>query len=252
MIDSRTLSAVKNAAKCHLIPECFGVSNKTIRLDRSLDNAVGRHCDSQLHTYFQYLIGDELDVRFALDNGSKSLAGTFNPRTNQFWIPKPEGGAPADWVRRALGMRNNQVRIRDCVTRPVNMRGARMSMVNSAMLILQYLQRSEVLGPGFKTARKLLDLVHKGKLDSADLAEVEELTPSLGVVSFDSSKLQGITNLDLANFREYYDPTWNPGDNLLEDFPKNCVAQDADYLFVRIPYGNCLRGTAKFPLIAAA
>lgn len=252
VIDPRTLRPIKRADRCHLIPECFGVSNKTIRLDGPLDNAVGRHCDSQLHTFFQCLVGDELNVNFSFENGSRSVAGRINPKTKKVWIPKPTGGTPTEWMSRALGLRGNQVRVRKCVTRPVNLRGARMSMVNSAILVLHYLRRPEVYGPGFDTARKLLGMVVRGTLDQADLAEVEEMTPVIGQVNVERAKLRGVTDIGVSELRDYYDPEWDPGDKLLDDFPTNCVSEKGSDLVVRLPYGKALRGVVKFPLLPTA
>jgi hypothetical protein len=49
--------------------------------------------------------------------------------------------------------------------------------------------------------------------------------------------------LELRNF---YDPDWNPGDGVRDNFPNGCVSEEGNALVVHLPYGNCLRGTVRF------
>jgi hypothetical protein len=62
----------KGQANCHLIPECFGVSNVTVWLDADFDSRIGHRCDVQLSQFFQVMLGDALDGRIALRGGSQS------------------------------------------------------------------------------------------------------------------------------------------------------------------------------------
>jgi hypothetical protein len=110
------------------------------------------------------------------------------------------------------------------------------------------LQRKEVFSPAFDNARRLLDMVCRRLIDQANLDEIEEMTPVIGAVLIDSQRTNGITNLGPADLRQHYDPDRDPGDKLLENFPKNCVSEEGNHLIVRLPYGKCLRGVVRFPL----
>jgi hypothetical protein len=246
--DPRTLQPVTKPAKCHLIPECFGVSNITIRMDGSLDNAIGRNCDCHLFNFFQLLVGEQLSGHFAFENGSKTVAGNLHPKTKGFSIPKPRRGTIADWAYHALGARNSQIQMKEFTSRPVILPNARMSMVNSAMLILRYCMRDEVYGPAFDSARRLLAVAAAGRLEDGHKGEIEEMTPIFGQISINRERLKGVSEIPIAEARNYYDPDWNPGDRLLEDFPKRCVSEEDGALIVRLPYGNCLRGVVRIPL----
>jgi hypothetical protein len=145
VIDPRTLLPVAVPCDCHLIPECFGVSNRSVRLDRDFDNKIGAQCDSQLKLFFDMLVGDHLKGYFAFSGGSQSMAGTLSPltqsfsikqrisrqtRTRSLWIPK-------EWGNKAIGMKEDgEVTIESFVTPSIDLLKARLSMINSALLIL--------------------------------------------------------------------------------------------------------------------
>jgi len=248
VIDSRTLLPVEVSSDCHLIPNCFGVSNKTVALDGPFDHQIGDQCDSQLHSYFRILVGDELRGDFAFERGSKSVAGSHVVGELQFRIKKPRRGSTADWAHHALGMRENQIGLKGFVTAAVDTRKAQLSMVNSAFLILHYLGRKEIFEPAFDRARDLLRKATTDSLASTDLPDINMLAPEVGTVCVSSERIQGLTNISPSDLRRVYDPTCDPGDGLLDDFPSRCVSEEPDALVVKLPYGNCLRGTVKFPV----
>lgn len=256
VIDPRTLRPVATASECHLIPECFGVSNKTVLLDRLFDNKIGEKCDNQLYAYYQLCIGEKLDGHFVIEGGPKALAGSWSPLTQQFSITQrvrvPKGRQKrwtADLHRRALGIGDDgRVKIKEFVTPAVNLLKARLSMVHSAVLILYYLDRKEIYGPDFNQARALLTKACMDNLDKSDLPLIEEMTPEFGKVHMSSEKIKRHMTLSRDQMRWYYDPKLDIGDGVLDDFPKNCVAETGQSLTVRLPYGKGLRGTVRFRL----
>src|ERR1051326_6962723 len=106
MIDPRTLREITNPVDCHIIPECFGMSNVTVRLDGGIDHEIGAKCDSQLQRYMEVFFGDSLRGRFAFRGGSNSLRGVFVASQNAVVIPKPPNCRTEDFASRALGMRH--------------------------------------------------------------------------------------------------------------------------------------------------
>jgi hypothetical protein len=247
VVDPRTMRPVTTKAECHLIPKCFGVSNKTVRLDGPFDNKIGEECDSQLHAFYQLLVGEDLSGRFAFEGGSKTVAGSVGTRTQQFRIKKPAGGTATDWFRRALGTQDGQVRIEGFVTPSVDMAKAGLSMINSAFLVLYYLGKTEIYGSDFDLARALLGKVCAGTLDNSDLPAIVEMTPDFGVVLLSEEKTRTVGPIRPCDIRWYYDPSLDCPDGLMDDFPKNCIVEEGSSLVVRLPYGKCLRGSVRFP-----
>jgi hypothetical protein len=140
------------------------------------------------------------------------------------------------------------VKIEGFVTPSVNLLKARLSMVNSAILMLYFLGRTEVYGPEFDQARSLLKKAHEGKLTNSDLPLIEQMTPEFGSVYIGPEKTKGLTALNPADLRTYYDPSLDLADGVLDDFPNSCVAQVGESLIVRLPYGKGLRGAVRFPM----
>jgi hypothetical protein len=255
VVDPRTLRAVTKASDCHLIPECFDVSNKTVSLDGPFDSKVGQHCDCQLKLFADMLVAKGLRGNFTFKGGSQRMAGTIFPNTQQFRIDhsvrinkkrRHKRWTPRDWCRKALGLTDDgQVQIEGFVGPTVDLAKARLSMVNSAFLVVHYLGRKEVLRPEFDQARELLAKVCEGRLERADLPLIEELTPTLMAVFLPG----GSTPSGPTDLRKYYDPDLDIGDGVLDDFPTNCVVQQDNDMLVRLPYGKGLRGVVRFPVV---
>jgi hypothetical protein len=252
------------ASDCHLIPQCFKltgntpVSNKTVPLDGPFDHKIGEQCDSQLKACFDLLIGEKLKGDFAFQGGSQTMAGTLGLATQQFRIEQSvrinkkrrlKRWTPADSFRKALGMRDDgQVQIVGFVTPAVDLLKARLSMVNSAFLVLHYLGRTEIYGPEFDQARALLNKVCEDKLNNSDLPLIVEMTPEFASVLLATEKMKGLTSLNPIDFRKYRDPSVDVPDRVMDDFPKNCVTEVGNSLIVRLPYGKGLRGAVRFAL----
>src|SRR5262249_18498557 len=66
---------VTAASECHLIPDCFNVSSKTVLLDGPFDNKIGEQCDCHLRAAFDLLVGDTIKGGFAFEGGSQNMAG---------------------------------------------------------------------------------------------------------------------------------------------------------------------------------
>jgi hypothetical protein len=258
VVDPRTLRPVTAASDCHLIPDCFKVSNKTVPLDGPFDHKIGEQCDCQLKAAFDLLVGERLKGDFAFEGGSHAMAGTLGPVTQQFRIDqririnkkrRHKRWTPRDWCQKALGMRDDgQVKIVGFVTPSVDLAKARLSMVNSAFLVFYYLGRKDIYGPEFDQARALLRKVCEEKLDKTDLPLIEEMTPGLALVYISTEKTKGLTALNPADLRTYYDPSMNIADGVLDEFPKNCAVEEGESLLVCLPYGKGLRGVVRFPL----
>jgi hypothetical protein len=256
--DPRTLCPVTAVSQCHLIPDCFNVSNKTVLLDGPFDNKIGEQCDCHLKASFDLLVGDTIKGGFAFEGGSQNMAGRLGSVTQEFQISqrvrinkkrRHKRWTPRDWCRKALGMRDDgQVKIVGFVTPSVDLAKARLSMVNSAFLVLYYLGRKEIYCPEFDQARILLDKVCAGTLDKSDLPLIEEMTPGFALVCISTEKTKGLSALNPADLRKYYDPSLDVTDGVLHEFPKNCVVEAGESLLVRLPYGKCLRGVVRFPL----
>jgi hypothetical protein len=96
VIDPRTLREIRNVGNCHLIPQCFEVSEKTVPLDRDFDNRMGENCDWQLKAYISIWYGNVLEGRLAVTGGSHNLTALLTVSQQRFEVPKPGGGSLED------------------------------------------------------------------------------------------------------------------------------------------------------------
>jgi hypothetical protein len=258
IIDPRTLRPVTTAGSCHLIPERIkygdpprSVSNRTVPLDGPFDNKIGSQCDHHLKAYLNSVIGDNLKGEVAFEGGSQKIGGTLvvsarkvrikvSPSRRR-WKPSPN----EDWLRRALGMRDDGlVKVTGFVGQIVDVAKARLSMVNSAFLVLHYLGRRD-FGREFDWARALLNKVVESDLDQSDVLVTEQFTELLILLA--TEKLQGHVSVNPGEFRNHYRPDVDMPDGVLEDFPNKCVTEDDEAVLVRLPYGKGLRGVVRFP-----
>jgi hypothetical protein len=249
VIDPRTNRVVNKPSNCHLIPECFGVSNLTVPLDGDFDSKIGSYCDAHLHQFFQLITADKLKVSFAMKGGSNRLRGEIDLKKKRFALSRQRLKVRDlnNYFRKALGVPSYSptcnIEIEEATSVAVLMPNARLSMVNSAFLILHYLGRPEILSPHLGFARHLLYRASQNKLKPDDQAEIERIAPELGV---------GIktkeTHLQFERIRELYDADWEIKDGSLVDFPHNCVRDESNALVIRLPYGKCLRGIVTLPL----
>jgi hypothetical protein len=258
VIDPRTLRPVTTEGDCHLIPDCIKhgnpprpVSGKTVRLDGPFDNKIGEQCDHHLKAYLNLLIGDSLKLDASFEGGAQKIGVTLELRTGKVqiepspsrrrWKPPP----PEDWLRKALGMRDDGlVKITGGVGHTVDIAKARLSLVNSAFLVLYYLGRRD-FGREFDWARELLHKVVESDLDQSDVRVTEQFIELVVLVA--TEKLQGHVPTNPAEFRNHYRPDVDIPDGVLEDFPNKCVTEDGEALVVRLPYGKGLRGVVYFP-----
>jgi hypothetical protein len=228
------------------------VSNRTVRLDRPFDNKIGEQCDHHLKAYLDMLVGDALKGEIALEGGSQRMRGTLVVSAGLVRVKPSFGGRRKgrertleDWRRKALGMRDDGVvKVTGFVGRAVDMAKARLSLVNSAFLVLYCLGRRD-FGREFERARALLNKVVESDLDPSDVLAAEQ-TAELRVL-LAAEKLQGRTSLNPAEYRDHYRPDVDMADGVLEDFPNKSVAEDDEALAVRLPYGKGLRGVVRFP-----
>jgi hypothetical protein len=220
-IDPRTLNEVVQEADCHLIPECFRVSNVTVRLDGLFDSKIGTTCDSELQRYFVTLVGTHLEGHIALDGGSESLASVFSVGDGALFIPKPRTGKAEDWATRALGLRDGRVLFRSFKGKVVDCARAYLSMVHSAFLILYRQVGQDVFDSTFDQARSLFRKAVNGLLTNADYEPIRDMVEV--DLYFDSRRVKS-DRVRITEFRRFYDPAFDAGDGVLNDFPNKCVS----------------------------
>jgi len=242
MVDPRTLREIDREADCHLIPDCFKVSSLTVVGDEEFDNKIGSTCDEQLRKYIQLSIGDQISGKVALVGGSNRLSTELRPSKGMLAIRKPKGGTVEDWETRALGLRDGKVSFGGFVSDVVDCAGAWLSAVNSAMLVLHYLGR-DISGSDFDLSRELL---RKMVTESFATADDQILRPMVQLkASFDKERVK-TEKLNRNNSRYFYDPLFDPGDGVFDDFPKKSVLEKDGSLIVVLPYSKCLRAWVKF------
>jgi hypothetical protein len=268
---------VTTEGDCHLIPKCikYGdptrpVSNRTVRLDGPFDNKIGEKCDHNLKAYLDLLIAGCLKMDASFEGGaqkigvtlecstgkvriklSTTLSVTLELTTGKVLIESPPGcrrwkqPPPEDGLRKALGMGDDGlIKITGAVGHTVDIAMARLSMINSAFLVLYYSGRRD-FGREFGWASALLQKAVESDLEESDVRVTEQFTEV--VIQLATEKLQGHVPTNPAEFRNHYRRDVDMPDGVLEDFPNNCVAEDDEALVVRLPYGKGLRGVVRFP-----
>jgi hypothetical protein len=256
IIDPRTLLPVTAPSDCHLIPDCikYGdppppVSNKTVSLDGPFDHRIGSQCDHQLKTWLDTAVGDYLKGEASFEGGAQKLGSTLHVSARRLFIkPSPsrrrwKPAPPQDWLCKTLGMQDDRPpTFTGFVGQVVDTAKARLSLVNSAILVLYYLGRRD-FGPEFDWARALLKKVAAdAELGQSDLSVIEQSTQLMFLLA--TEKIQGTINP--AEFRNHYRPDVDMPDGVLEHFPNNSVTEDDEALLVRLPYGKGLRGLVRF------
>jgi hypothetical protein len=246
-----------------LIPECITidgkpVSNKTVRLDGAFDSRIGEKCDHSMRAAIELLVSLDLSGKVAFEGGSQTMGGalvTVSGR-HSFTIARKivesqqKRGNLEPFCRQALGMNDaGQVKVTGFVTAPVDLLMARMSMLNSAILVLYDLKQWDVYGPELDRARALLNMASEGRIDLSDGPAIEEMTPGFGLVILPTEKSKQLPPYSPLELRRLYDPNLDVQDGVLDNFPKNCVRDAGDSLQVCLPYGKGLRGVVRFPLL---
>jgi hypothetical protein len=263
VIDPRTMQPVTSFSDCHLIPECITiagkpVSNKTVHLDGDFDKRIGANCDHCMQAAIAMLVSLNLPGKIPFDGGAQRMGGALVTSSGQHSIviartileSQAKRGNLDKFLRQALGMNDaGQVRVAGFVTDSVDLLLARMSMVNSAILVLYYLKEWDVYGPELERARALLAKASDGRIELSDLPEVEAMTPGFGLVWLTTDKSKRVPPYSPMHLRHLYDPDLDVPDGVLDNFPHNCVRETGDSLEVRLPYGKGLRGIVQFPLL---
>ena len=262
VIDPRTMQPVTSPSDCHLIPKSIKIdekplSNKTVRLDGVFDSKVGDNCDAFLRAAIDLLVSPDLPGKIAFEGGSQTMGGALVIASGQqplITIPtkilesQQKRGNLEPFCRQALGMNDaGQVRLTGFVTASVDLFMARMSMVNSAILILFYLKQWDVYGSELDRARALLKKASEASIDLADGLEIEAMTPGFGLVFLPTEKSQQLPPYSPLHLRALYDHNLDVPDGVLDNFPHNCVRDAGDSLQVWLPYGKGLRGVVRFP-----
>lgn len=242
-IDPRTLREIERADRCHLLPQCFGVSNKAVRLDGDFDNKIGATCDAQLERYFVTMLGDRLRGRIALRGGSKSLSGVVVASKGVVAIRKPRRGKIQDWAGRALGWKDGQVQFESFTGDTVDCAAAFLSMIHSAFVVLHYRRHHEVFDPIFNPVRLLLQKAIDGALTGDDFAVVRAMVNLQFAVPRGKMAKEPI---GVNDFRALYDPSIDVGDGVLDAFPAKSVSKQASGWMVTLPYSRSLRGIVTF------
>jgi len=257
------MQPVTSFGECHLIPECIKidgkpVSTKTVRLGREFDSRIGEKCDHFMRGVIDLLISHWLAGQVAFEGGSQTIGGALVTVSGQNWMTIPleilesqlERGNLEPFCRQALGMNDaGLVKVTGFVTRAVDLLMARMSMINSAILVLYYLTQWDVYGPELDRARVLLKKASEGCVELSDLREIEEMTPGFVLVILPTEKSKQLPPYSPMELRLLYDPDLDVPDGVLDDFPQNCVRHAGDSLQVWLPYGKGLRGVVRFPLL---
>src|SRR4051794_6059951 len=79
VIDPRTLREIEAFANCHLIPQAFGISNKTVPLDEAFDNIIGSRYDSELQALLREFEAE--GVRGKAKLAGSSFSAECNPKS---------------------------------------------------------------------------------------------------------------------------------------------------------------------------
>jgi hypothetical protein len=263
--DPRTLKDVVEVAECHLIPDWSGASNKTVPLEKKIDNDIGTFCDAELKRYLNSLIGTKLAGKVAMKGGAKSLNATFNledesletaPGNNE---KKKEDKAFED---RALAAVAGEATLEAFKGTPVDGHYAYASAIHSAFLILHALGNPAVFEPMFDDYRALFDSASKKQLSEPQRTLIET---TVQVVFFVKNQKKPVPKpihsveikadgdpreAAMAALRSDYDPDVDPGDGLLAEFPTKSVEESADAIVVTVPYSKSLRAIVRFPKTA--
>jgi hypothetical protein len=268
VIDPRTMQPVTSPSECHLIPKRItingkidgkAVSNKTVRLDGAFDSRIGEKCDHFMRAAIDLLISRNLHGTVAFEGGSQTMGGALVTESGQDSFAVSERilksqlklGNLEPFCRQALGMNDvGLVKVTGFVTEPVDLLMARMSMVNSAILVLHYLKQWDVFGPELDRARVLLKKASEGRIDLSDLREVEEMTPGFVLIILPTEQSKQLPPYSPMHLRRLYDANLDVPDGVLDDFPQNCVRDAGDSLQVWLPYGKGLRGVVRFPQLS--
>lgn len=242
-VDPRTLSKIGREADCHLIPERFGVSDVTVRLDADFDSRIGTTCDAELQRYFEVFLGDVLKGRIALGGGSRSLKAVHSVRAQIFIIPKPRGGTVHDFADRALGLGDGSPRFESFTGDTVDCARAFTSIIHSAFLVLYHEGEREVFERKFDAVRVLLKKAVDGMLTNADYEAIREMVQIS--IALPRERF-GDKAVSVNDYRTLYDPSFDFGDGLLEDFPKKCISYGESQWVVTLPYSRSLRAKICF------
>lgn len=241
--DPRTSREVGKPANCHLIPDCFHVSDVTVPLDANIDSQIGAKCDVELTKLIRLLFEDVWKGKIALGGGSKSLSCEIVLSDKTFFIPKPKKGSLEEWGSKALGIQDGKVVVEGFSTGRADTFGAYLSMINSAMLVLYHQADQRVYNAMFDQSRRWINNVINGQWVESD----SDLLRSMITFSksIDPKKTEGqVPTREL--YRKYYDPLYDRGDGLLDEFPMRCISEHEKYLVVTLPYSRNLRGVVKF------
>jgi hypothetical protein len=249
-IDPRTLREIKRFADCHLIPDCFNVSNKTVRLDGEFDNLLGTQCDAQLRRLIEIEWGNVLTGKASLGGGSKSHSAVLLADTGQLLLPKPKRGTIKDWAMRALGLQSapepgvvSKLQFEGWVGDVADNAKAYLSIINSAILVLYDQDRQRAFDPVLDGARALLSKVGPKAVENSDWEILKNMI-ELGAF-MDAKKVAG-QEFTFATKRKFYDPNLDPGDGVFDNFPTKCITQVGDAIVVTLPYSRSLRARVTF------
>jgi len=248
---------------CHLIPTCITIagkpiSNKVVRLDGAFDQKIGENCDHFMRAAIDLLVSSELQGKIAFERGSQTMGGALVTVSGQQSLAiareivedQQKKGNLEPFCRQALGMNNaGQMKVTGFVTDSIDLFMARMSMVNSAILVMYYLKQWDVYGPELERVRALLTKASEGCIDLSNGPEIEEMTPGFGLVILPKESSKQLPPYSPLHLRRLYDPNLDVHDGVLDNFPHNCVRAAGDSLQVWLPYGMGLRGVVRFPLL---
>lgn len=243
-VDPRTLRPIEREADCHLLPACFGVSNVTVRLDADFDSKIGTTCDAELQRYFETFLGDMLKGRMAVAGGAYSMKAILSASNRVFIIPKPRRGTLQDFTDRAIGAKAAGVRFESFTGDVVDSAKAFTSIIHSAFLVLYHAGEQNVFTPTFHTVRVLLKKAVDGMLTHTDYEAIRDMVDIS--VAFPTEGLEGKT-VTVNDYRGLYDPSFEFGDGLVEDFPIRCISNEASQWLVTLPYSRSLRARVRFP-----
>jgi hypothetical protein len=242
-LDPRTLKAVETEADCHLVPEMYGVSDRVVALEESVDDTIGKACDAELKSYFEVLLAKKVSGKLTMAGGSPSISAEFDTSQGEFAIHMPKKTDAVKFAERALGAKDGEAKLVAFKGEEADGHVAGVSAIHSALLVLHYLGYMETLGPTFNIARELIGAAIKGEIDDAHRACIGAM------VKFDyvSAKAAAAGSAPrMRDLRQLYDKDLDGGDAVDTDFPFKSVQEDDDIFLVTLPYGKNLRARVMF------
>lgn len=167
---------------------------------------------------------------------------SFGPRPDLHYS-ETRGGTVHDFADRALGLGDGSPRFESFTGDTVDCARAFTSIIHSAFLVLYHEGEREAFERKFDAVRVLLKKAVDGMLTNADYEVIREMVQIS--IALPRERF-GDKAVSVNDYRTLYDPSFDFGDGLLEDFPKKCISYGESQWVVTLPYSRSLQAKICF------